>query len=99
MGAHWESTNVEHPGLTMGKVRQISADLDDFRCTNNDSYSKIDRFKNSYNANPIGERIQSCRDYRRFCSPRYLAVFAQLCPWQLLIGNSHGKIEHTRLLD
>jgi hypothetical protein len=41
-GAYWESTNVEHPGVTMGKVRQISADMDGFRCTNNDSHSKID---------------------------------------------------------
>jgi hypothetical protein len=73
---YWEFTNVIHSGLTMGKVRQILADLDGFRCTNDDSCSGIDRVKNSSNAIPIGGCVQSCSNYRRFCSPRFLAVFA-----------------------
>ncbi len=56
---------MEHPGLTMGKVMHISADLDGFRCTNYDSYSGIDRLKNSSNANPISGCVQSCCDYRQ----------------------------------
>ncbi len=45
---------MNHPGFTMGKVRQISANLDGFRCTNNDSSSRINCVKNSSNAIPIG---------------------------------------------
>jgi hypothetical protein len=56
---------VEHPGFTMGKVRQISADLDGIRCMNNDNYTGIDRFKNSSNANPIGGHVQYCTVYCR----------------------------------
>ncbi len=37
--AYWESTNVKHPGFTMGKVRQFSTNLDGFHCTNDDSYT------------------------------------------------------------
>jgi hypothetical protein len=44
-GAYWESTNVKHSGFTMGKVRQISADLDGFRCMNDDGCSGVDCVK------------------------------------------------------
>ncbi len=64
-GAYWESTNVEHPGFIMGKVWQISADFDGFHCTDDDSYSGIDPFKNSSNATPIDGCIKSCRNYCR----------------------------------
>jgi hypothetical protein len=37
----------------MGKVRQISANLDGFRCTNNDNNSGNDCAKNSFNTIPI----------------------------------------------
>ncbi len=65
-------------GFTMEKARQISAKLDGFRCMNCDSCSRIDHVKNSSNAIPIaiGGCIQSCCNYCRFCSPRFLAVFA-----------------------
>ncbi len=56
---------MEHPGFTMGKVRQVSADLDGFRCTNDDSYSGIDPFKNSSNAIPIGRCVKSCSNFRQ----------------------------------
>ncbi len=98
-GAYWESTNVEYPGLTMGKVRQISADLDGFRCMNNDSYIGIDRFKNSSNAIPIGGCIQSCRDYRQSEVAMGKARQKQLKTGDCRIGNSHSRIEHARLLD
>ncbi len=89
---------MEHPGFTMGKGRQISADLDGFRCTNNDSYRGIDRFKNSSNANPIGRRVQSCRDYRRSEVAMGKARQKQLKTGDCRIGDSHGRIERTRLL-
>ncbi len=95
LGVH----KVEHPGLTMGKVRKISADLDGFHCTNNDSYSKIDRFKNSSNANPIGGCIQSCRDYRRSEVAMGKARQKQLKTGDCRIGDSHSRIERTHLLD
>jgi hypothetical protein len=90
---------VEHPGLTMGKVRQISADLDGFRCTNNDSYSGIDHFKKSFNANPIGGLIQSCRDYCRSEVAMGKARQKQLKIRDCRIGDSHSRIECACLLD
>ncbi len=73
--AYWDSTNVKHPGLTMGKVRQISTNLDCFLCcTNNDSCSRIDCIKKSSKAIPISRCVQSCCNYHQFCSSQFLAV-------------------------
>ncbi len=74
---------MECPGFTMGKVRQISADLDGSHCTNNDSYSRIDPFKNSYNAIvPMGKAMQK-----------------QPKTGDCRIGDSYCRIERTRLLE
>ncbi len=90
---------MKHPGFTMGKVRQISADMDGFRCTNNDSYSRIDRFKNSSNANPIGGCIQSCSNHCRSEVAMGKARQKQLKTGDCRIGDIYCRIEHARLLD
>jgi hypothetical protein len=90
---------VEHPGLTMGKVRQISANLDGFRCMNYDSYSGIGHFKNSSNANPLGGCVQSCCDYHQSEVAMGKARQKQLKTGDCRIGNSQGRIECTHLLD
>ncbi len=90
---------MEHPRFTMGKVRQISANLDGFRCTNNDSYSEIDRFKNSSNANPIGGCVQSCSNHCQSEVAMGKARQKQLKTGDCRIGNSHGRIERACLLD
>ncbi len=50
---------MTHSGFTMGKVRQISTDLDGFRCTNGDSCSGIDRVENSSNAIHSNRQVHS----------------------------------------
>ncbi len=89
---------MEHPGFTMGKVRQISANLDGFHCTNNDSYSGIDHFKNSSNDIPIGRCIQSCSNYCQSEVPMSKARQKQPKTGDCRIGNSYCRIEHTHLL-
>ncbi len=79
---------MEHPGFTMGKGRQISADLDGFRRTNNDSYSGIDCFKSLSNANLIDGHIQSFRDYCQSEVAMGKARQKQLQTGDCRIGNS-----------
>jgi hypothetical protein len=93
------STNVEHPRFTTGKVRQISANLDGFRCMNNDSYSGIDPFKNLSSAIPIGGCIQSCSNYHQSEVPMGKARQKQPKTGDCRIGDSYCRIERTRLLE
>jgi hypothetical protein len=88
---------VKHPGFTMGWA--ISADLDGFYCTNNDSYSGIDHVRNSSNTIPIGGCIQSCSNYCQSEVPMGKARQKQPKTRGCRIGNSYSRIERTCLLE